>query len=343
MLRVAGRAVLTLLLSALAGSLLVFLLLRLLRGDVATVILGETATPAALEALRAELGLDRPWFVQYAEWAAGLFTGDLGVSYAAGYDIFAEIRTRAAVTFSLAVSSLLLSVLFALAVGTYSALHARDRRGVVVDVGAQLGIAVPAFWAGLLLIGFFAVRLGWFPSGGYVPWSQSPVQAIRSLTLPVLATSISVAAILTRYVRSSMLEELDKDYIRTAMSKGMTLRRAAVRHGLRNTAVSMVTVATLQLGTLLAGTVVIENVFTLPGLGRMLLTAVGGREAIVVQSLVFVILLMILTLNLMLDLTYGLLDPRMRDNSSARIPRGRRQLGGHEPVTEDLDQEVVTP
>lgn len=324
MARVLLRGVLTLLVSAFVGSLAVFVLLRMLRGDVATVILGETATPASLAALRAELGLDRPWYVQYGEWLGGFLTGDLGTSYAAGYDIAHEIASRLGLTVSLAVSSLVLSTLFALAAGTFAALHVDDLRGTAVDVGAQLGVAVPAFWAGLLLISLFAVELGWLPSGDYVPWTTDPLAAARSLLLPVVATSISVASILTRYVRSSMLEELDRDYVRTAMAKGMTRRRAAVTHGLRNTAVSMITIATLQLGALLAGTVVIENVFTLPGLGRMLLGAVQGREAVVVQSLVLVILLVILTLNLLLDLSYGLLDPRLRGRDGARRRSRRR-------------------
>lgn len=311
--RVVLRSVATLLVSALVGSLVVFMLLRLLRGDVATVILGQTATTEALAELRAELGLDQPWPTQYVDWITGLLRGDLGLSYAARYDIFAEIRSRLGLTFSLSIISMVLSSVFALVAGTYSAIHVRERRGVAVDVTAQLGIAVPTFWAGLLLIGLVSVRWGWLPAGGYTPWTESPMGAVRSLTLPILALSIPIASMLTRYVRSSMLDVLNEDYIRTAMAKGRTLRGAAVVHGIRNASVPLVTVAALQLGSMIAGTVVIENVFTLPGLGRMLLDAVGGREAIVVQSLVFVVLLMILTLNFFMDIAYGLLDPRIRD------------------------------
>lgn len=311
--RVLLRSTLILLGSALGGSLVVFLLLRLLSGDVATVILGQTATPEALAELRAELGLDRPWPVQYLDWVGGLLRGDLGVSYAAQYDIFTEITGRLGLTFSLAVISLLLSSLIALAAGTYSALNVRRMRGGLVDVTAQLGIAMPTFWAGLLLIGFFSVRMGSFPAGGYVPWTQSVTGAARSLTLPVLSLSIPIAAMLTRYVRSAMLEVLNEDFIRTAMAKGRTLRGAALVHGVRNASVSLVTVSTLQLGALIVGAVVIENVFTLPGLGRMLVAAVAGREAIVVQSLVFVVLLMILAMNFLMDIAYGLIDPRIRD------------------------------
>ncbi len=317
MIRIFIKSALTLAASALAGSLVVFLLLRLLRGDIATIILGQTATAESLAALRAELGLDRPWTVQYLEWIGGLFRGDLGVSYAAQYDIFAEIWSRLGLTLSLSLISLVLSVLVALVLGTYSAINARNARGVGVDIVAQLGIAVPTFWAGLLLIGYFSVQQGWFPASGYIPWSESVWGAVRTLTLPVIALSIPITAMMTRYVRSSMLDVLDEDYVRTAMAKGRTMRGAALAHGIRNAAIPLVTVATLQLGSLIAGAVVIENVFTLPGLGRMLLSAVTNREAIVVQSLVFVVLLIILTLNFLMDITYGLLDPRIRDKAGA--------------------------
>ncbi len=316
MFRVFTKSAATLVLSAFAGSVVVFVMLRLIRGDIATVILGRTATPASLAAIRAELGLDRSWPVQYFEWMFGMLRGDLGVSYAARYDIFSEISSRLGLTLSLAAVCLLLSVLAALILGTYSALNARNLRGVAVDVGAQLGIAVPSFWAGLLLIGYAAVQQGWFPAGGYVPWSVSVSGAIRSLTLPVIALSVPMTATMVRFVRSSMIEVLDEDFMRTAMAKGRTLRGAALFHGVRNASIPLVTVSTLQLGQLFAGAVVIENVFTLPGLGRMLLTAVLNREAIVVQSLIFVVMLAILTINFLMDIVYGLLDPRIRDSQA---------------------------
>jgi peptide/nickel transport system permease protein len=312
-LRVIARSGFVLLAAAIAGSLVVFGLLRLLGGDVATVILGRGATPQGLAQLRAELGLDRSWYVQYGDWLWGLLRGDLGDSYAAGYDIFGEITSRMGLTVTLAVATLVLSAIVALFLGTYSALRINDARGTFIDVTTQLGIAVPTFWAGLLLIGFVSVQMGWLPASGYVPFSTSPVGAVRSLTLPVLAMSIPLIAVLARYVRSSMLDVLNEDYIRTARAKGIPLRKAARTHGIRNAAVPLVTVGTLHLGAMLAGAVVIEVVFTLPGLGRMLLNAVGNREVIVVQSLVFIILLMVLVLNFLMDIAYGFLDPRIRD------------------------------
>lgn len=304
--------------SAFCGSVVVFVLLRLLGGDVATVVLGAGSTPEARTALRAELGLDRPPVEQYLAWMGGLVQGDLGRSYAAGYDIFDEISARLGLTASLAAAALILSWIVGLVLGTYSALHVDDKRGGVVDLIAQLGIAIPTFWAGLLLITFVAVQLGWLPTGGYVAWSESPTGAIRSLILPVLAISATaLAPVFTRYVRSSMLEVLDEDYIRTAMAKGRTRRQAAVIHGIRNASISLVTVATLQLGSIVMGVVVVEMVFTLPGLGRMMITAVESREVVVVQSLAFVTILFILTLHFLMDIAYGLLDPRVRDAEKA--------------------------
>jgi len=320
MVRLILRSTLTLLLSALVGSLVVFGLLRMLSGDVALIILGPDSLVEAREALRVRLGLDRPWYVQYIEWIRGLIVGDLGNSYALGYDIYEQIRRRMGVTALLAFISLGVSGMIALVLGTYSAIHVRKRRGALVDVGAQIGMAIPNFWAGLMLVVVFAVILGWVPAGGYEPFSQDPIGASKFLLLPVAALSMSVTANSTRFVRSGMIDVLNDDYIRTAMAKGRTLKSAALVHGVRNAAIPLVTVAALQLGSLIAGAVVIENVFVLPGLGRMLVTAVQAREAIVVQSTVFVILLIILTMNFLMDIAYGLLDPRIRDKqrSAAR-------------------------
>jgi peptide/nickel transport system permease protein len=313
------RAMSSLLISAFLGSIIVFLLLRMLKGDVATVILGQTATRESLEALRNEMGLDAHLLKQYWDWISGVFRGDMGTSYAAEFDIAHEIWTRVPLTFMLAFSSLILSALVALVVGTFSAIHAKDWRGTWVDILSQVGIAVPSFWLGLLMVTLFAVRLGWLPAGGYVPLTEDFSEGLKSLTLPILALAIPLSAVLVRYVRSGMLEVLDEDFIRTAQAKGLTLRRAAWRHGVRNASIPLVTVTILQLGSLLAGAVVIENVFTLPGLGRMLVVAVGGREALSVQSLTLVLMLMILTLNFLMDIAYGLLDPRIR-NSGGSAP-----------------------
>lgn len=311
-----GRELTTLFASAIIGSLAVFGLLRILGGDVALIILGQEASPEAAIALREELGLNRPWFVQYYDWITGFFTGDLGRAYSGGYDIFEQIVVRAGPTALLAFGSLTVSILLALAIGTYSALNARRARGAVIDIIAQLGIAIPSFWAALLLVYLFAVILGWFPAGGYVPLLEDPGASLRSLVLPIVALSLGSAAIKTRFVRSSMLEVMDEDYIRTAMAKGRTFGGAVLVHGIRNVAIPVLTISTLQLGNLLAGAIVLENVFVIPGLGRLLLVAVNGREVIVVQSLAFVILMIVLLMNFTMDLAYGLLDPRIADKKT---------------------------
>lgn len=314
MTRVIVRSVLSLLLAALLGSLIVFALLRSIGGDVALIILGQEASPGAYEVLRAELGLDRPWFVQYADWLSGVFTGDLGTSYAAKFDIYDEILRRLGPTTILAFGSLLLSAPLALLLGTYSAIQVKKLRGGVVDVLSQIGIAIPSFWAGLILVLIFAIRLGWLPAGGFVSPFDDLWESMRRMVLPTLALSLGITSVLTRYVRSAMLDVMGEDFIRTAMAKGRTRRGAARVHGVRNASVSLVTVGTLQLGSLMAGTVVVENVFVIPGIGRLLVTSVLAREVIVVQSLILVILLMILVMNFLMDIAYVLIDPRIRDS-----------------------------
>lgn len=314
-LRLIGREGLTLLVSAIVGSLLVFGLLRMLGGDVALMILGQEADPAAVLVLREELGLNRPWYEQYLSWMAGFFTGNLGRSYSGGYDIFEQIRVRFVPTALLAFGSLFLSISLAICIGTYSALNEKRARGTLLDVLAQLGIAIPSFWAGLLLVYLFAVILGWFPAGGYVPIEEAPLASLHSLVLPILALSLGSTAVKTRFVRSSMLDIMHEDYIRTAMAKGRTFGSAVLVHGLRNVSIPVLTISTLQLGSLLAGAIVLENVFVIPGLGRLLLVAVNGREVMVVQSLTFVILMLILVMNFLMDIAYGLLDPRIADKA----------------------------
>lgn len=313
MTRAIARSLLSLLLAAFVGSLIVFALLRSVGGDVALIILGFEANPGAYEALREQLGLDRAWYVQYLEWLRGAATGNLGTSYSARFDISEEILRRLGPTTLLAFGSLLLSAPLALVLGTYSAIQNRKLRGGVVDVLTQFGIAVPAFWAGLIMVLFFAVRLGWLPAGGYTSPFVDLGRSLRQLVLPTMALSLGMTSVLTRYVRSAMIDVMSEDFIRTAIAKGRSRRGAAVVHGVRNASISLVTVGTLQLGSLMAGTVVIENVFVIPGIGRLLVTAVLGREVIVVQSLILVILLMILVMNFLMDVAYVLIDPRIRD------------------------------
>jgi peptide/nickel transport system permease protein len=313
MVRLIIRSFLSLLFAALIGSIVIFLMMHFLGGDVVTAILGKEAGPEDVSFMREELGLNRPLIVQYLDWLKGVLTGDLGTSYALGFDIFEQIRIRFAPTFMITFGTLLVSIPLSLILGTYSAINVKKLRGGAVDVVTQVGLAIPAFWGGLLLVLFFGVRHRLLPIGGYVPFSEDPIASIKSVILPIAALSIGVTAVFTRYVRTAMIDVMTEDFIKLAMAKGRTRRGAALHHGVRNASIPLVTVATLQLGALMAGAVVIENVFVIPGIGRLLVTSTLGREVVVVQSLTFVIMLMILTMNFLMDIAYGLLDPRMRD------------------------------
>jgi peptide/nickel transport system permease protein len=312
MVRLALRSFATLLLYAIVGSIAIFVALRVIGGDAAAVILGRSSTPASLAALRHDLGLDRPWPVQYGDWLSGLVRGDLGVSYATRYNIASEIKQRLLVTVPLVLMTLTAASFLALVFGTLAARHARKARGTVIDVVSQIGICVPVFWLGLLLVGLVAVRWGVLPAGGFVPWGTDPLESLRSLLLPAITMTVPLSAVLTRYVRSSMLDVLSEDYIRTARARGRTLNSAMLVHGLRNAAIPVVTILGLELGGLLSGAVVVEVIFGLPGLGQLMLNAVVEREVVVVQSLGLVLLLVVLVVNFCTDLIYGLLDPRLR-------------------------------
>jgi len=313
MLRHTLRSLLSLLFAALVGSIVIFALVNMLGGDIVTVLLGKEAGPGDVEFMREELGLDEPLVVQYLDWLRGVVTGDLGTSYGMGYDISDEIVRRLQPTLLITIGALLVSAPLALVLGIFSAVNVKKVRGGVVDVFAQVGVAIPTFWAGLLLVLVFGVRLGWLPTGGYVPFGDDPVECIRSIILPVLALSLGITAVFTRYVRSAMIDVMNEDFIQSAMARGRSRRGGALVHGVRNASIPLVTVAALQFGALLAGAVVVENVFVVPGIGRVIVTATLGREVIVVQSLALVIMLIILTLNFLVDIAYGYLDPRIRD------------------------------
>jgi peptide/nickel transport system permease protein len=316
------RSLLTLALSAVIGSAIIFLLLRLTGGNIAYLFVGENAAPGAVAAVEKELGLNEPLWRQYFSWLGGVVTGNLGESYGSHYDIGNQIVTRLEPTLLLTFGALIISIPIALILGLYSAMHHLQARGAAVDAGAQLGLAIPQFFLGLVLALLFAVKLGWLPSGGYVSIFDDPLGAIRSLILPIAALSLSHIATLTRFVRSSMLTQLNEGYIRTARAKGLTWRAAALKHGLRNAAIPLITIVALQVGSLIAGAVVIENVFVIPGVGQLLLSAVLGREVVVVQSVALVILLIVLVMNMSMDIVYSFLDPRVRRLGSAKGRHG---------------------
>lgn len=306
-----GRRVVTMALTFLVISLLVYLAMSTLGGDAAVALLGPEASPEALEALREDLGLNRSFVEQYLDWLGGILSGDLGNSVVSGSDMGSEIVARLQVTLPLALMALTLTVGIALPVGILGAAR-RDRiSGVVVNVVSQVGISIPAFWAGLLLVAFLAVEWQLFPAGGFPGWQQ-PAAAVQALLLPAVALAVVQASVLTRYVRSAFLELLHQDYMRTARAGGLTLTRAMWLHGLRNAAIPIVTIAAIQFAFLISGAIVIENVFYLPGLGRLLVVGIEQRDVELVQNTVMVFTGVILLLNFATDLLYGFLDPRMR-------------------------------
>ena len=296
--------------SLLGASLLIFLFTNALPGDVAQVLLGTDATPEAVAQLRAQLGLDRPLAVQYVSWLGGILVGDFGQSHLNGVPVLELLTPRIAVTLWLVLFGLIGSLLIALPAGMVAALKRRSWPGFAISAAAQLGMAVPVFWGGILLVLVFAVWLHWFPANGYVPLTRDPAQWAAHLVLPALTLALVQAAVLIRYVRSAFIEVLNEDYYRTARSIGWTPMRALLRHGVRNAAISLVTILGLQLSTVLVGAIVVESVFTLPGLGSLLLTAVNQRDLVVVQGTVMFLVLAVLAISALVDFSYLLIDPR---------------------------------
>jgi peptide/nickel transport system permease protein len=296
----------------LVASVLIFVLIRAAGGNVAAVILGKDASPAAIDALAHQYGLDRPLLVQYFDWMGSLLHGDLGQSFRTKESVTDLIVSRLSISIPLSVAGLVLGILIAIPIGTYAARNAGRPSGAFLALLSQVGVAVPAFWAGILLSLLFGVRLGWLPTGGWTEWSQSVPAAIRSLVLPVISLGLIMAATLSRYVRSAVLDVMNQDYVRTARAVGMTRTQALLQVGLRNAALPIVTILGLQIADLIGGTVIIETVFSLPGLSRMILSNVAAREVIVVQSTVMLIIIFVIGVNLLVDLLYGLLDPRIR-------------------------------
>ena len=306
------RRIAVFLVSLLAASIIVFFVLSVLPGDPATLILGTQATPEAVAELQSQLGLDRSVFVQYLDWLSGAATGDFGTSYITQISVGAQIVDRLAVTIPLALMAITLTILIAVPAGVYAAARHRRAGDTAVSTLSQVGLAIPAFWAGLILVTIFAVNWQIFPAGGFPGWSEDFWGSLRALILPAISLALVQAAILTRYVRSAVLEVMNEDYIRTARAKGLKRSSSLWRHGLRNAAIPVLTILGLQLAALLGGTVVIESVFVLPGLGSMLLQAITRRDLLLVQGAAIVIAGMILLINLVVDLTYPFIDSRVR-------------------------------
>ena len=306
------RRVATLVATLVCVSILVFVVIRVLPGDPALIIMGTEGSPEAVARLREALGLNRPLAVQYADWLRRALTGDLGVSIQYDVPVGRLILSRLPLTLPLMLMAAALMVLTALPLGLYAATRHRRMGDYAAMVLSQLGIAVPSFWAGLLLILLFSVRLGWVQSGGFEGWSGGVWPGVRSLLLPAVALGLFQAAVLVRATRSSVLDVLREDYVRTARAKGVSEVRVLGKHTLRNALIPIVTVAGIQLGQLMAGSIVLESVFALPGLGRLALGAITARDLPVVQGVALFVASCIVLINFAVDLLYGVLDPRIR-------------------------------
>lgn len=311
-LEVIGRRLLNLAVSLLITSFIVFVLINALPGDVAAAILGPNSDAASIAALHERMGLDRPLVLRYLEWLGGLLTGHPGTSALSGAPVTSVIGSKLSVTAWLSVGSMVVAVLLAVPAGLFGAVRRKRLSGLVISGFTQAGMAVPHFLVGLLLMIVFAVRLHWLPANGYTPLTRNPLEWLRHLVLPVAAIAIVEAAMLTRYVRSAFLDVLGEDYFRTARAVGWRFVPAVIRHGLRNASLEVVTVAGLQLASLFIGSIVVENVFLLPGLGSQLLTSVNQRDLPVVQAIVMIFVTIVLVINTAVDIAHRLLDPRVR-------------------------------
>ena len=293
-------------------SVLVFVVIRILPGDAAMIILGTEGSPEAVARLRASMGLDRPFAVQYLEWIGRAARGDLGRSIQYDVPVAGLILSRMSVTLPLTLLAAGLMVVTAVPVGVFAATRHRRWGDYLAMTLSQLGVAVPAFWAGLLLVLLFSVKLGWVQSGGFDGWSQGVWRALRSLILPAAALGFFQFAVLARTTRSAMLEVLREEYVKTARAKGVAEGGVLFRHALRNAMIPVITVAGIQLGQLMAGSIVLETVFYLPGLGRLAIGAISARDLPVVQGVVLFVASMIVLINVAVDVLYGFLDPRIR-------------------------------
>lgn len=302
---------LSLSLSLIVASIVIFAVIEVIPGDPAAFMLGLNATEEAIANLRAELGLGGGMVPRYFAWVSGMLRGDFGTSYNYRVPVAELIADRVWVSVPLALMALVLSTLIAVPVGVLAAAN-RGRWGDFLTMTTtQLGIAVPNFWFAMFLVLLFAVQRQWFPSGGFAGW-ETPGAALRSLTLPAVALALPQAAILARVMRSALIETLDQDYIRTARARGLSPRQAILRHALRNALIPVLTIIGLQFSFLLAGAIIIENVFYLPGLGRLIFQGITQRDLVVVESVTMLLVFAVVVVTFLVDIAYAIADPRLR-------------------------------
>lgn len=310
------RRLLSLSLSLVAASLVIFLVMEVVPGDPASFMMGLNADPQAVAALRSQLGLDEPLPLRYIGWVAGLLQGDFGISYTYRVPVSELIAERVVISLPLTLYALALSTLIAFPAGILAASRRNSAADLSVMGATQLGVAIPNFWFAMILVLIFAVNLRWFSAGGFPGWEAGFWPAIKALTLPAIALALPQASILARVMRSSLIDTLNEDFMRTARAKGLSRGQALWRHALRNALIPVLTIIGLQFSFLLAGGIIIENVFYLPGLGRLAFQAITQRDLIVVRSVVILLVFAVIVVTFLVDLAYAAADPRLRRRRS---------------------------
>ena len=315
MLRYFLKRLLSLGLSLIVASGVIFVAIEIVPGDPASYMLGINAQPDTVAALREELGLNVPNFQRYLNWISGLVQGDFGTSYTYRTPVADMIGERMWVSLPLALFALTLSTLIAFPAGILAATNRGSIWDVIVMGVTQLGIAIPNFWFAMLMVLVFAINLRWFSAGGFPGWDEGVLGGLWALLLPAVSLALPQASILARVMRSALLDTLDEDFIRTARAKGLTTGQTLRRHALRNAMIPVLTIIGLQFSFLLAGAIIIENVFFLPGLGRLVFQSISQRDLIVVESVVMLLVFAVVTVNFAVDIAYAAVDPRLRGRS----------------------------
>ncbi len=306
------KRLISLAISLIVASVVIFVVVEIAPGDPASFMLGINAQPDTVAALRTELGLDQSKLDRYLSWVGGMLTGDFGTSYTYRTPVVQMIADRMWVSLPLALYALTLSTLIAFPAGIFAAARRGGPGDLAVTGATQLGVAIPNFWFAMMLVLIFAINLRWFSAGGFPGWDKGFWGGMKALTLPAIALALPQAAILTRVMRSSLLDILGEDFMRTARAKGLSERQALWRHGLRNALIPVLTIIGLQFAFLLAGAIIIEQVFFLPGLGRLIFQAITQRDLIVVESVVMLLVFAVIMVNFFVDLAYAAVDPRLR-------------------------------
>jgi peptide/nickel transport system permease protein len=314
MLTFLGRRLLLTIPTLLGVAVIVFLLMRAIPGDVVTQLVGvdQEVSPERMAELRRIFGLDLPIHVQFGQWLGAALQGDLGTSLRTGRSIFGDLMLRFPATLQLALMSLAIALAMALPLGILAARYRGRWPDYLGSAFVLVGLSIPSFFLGILLILLFSLRLGWLPPAGFVPFSEDPLESMRRMILPALSLGLILAAATTRIMRSTMLEVLNRDYVRTARAKGLTRAQALRHHALRNALIPVLTILGLQFSFLLAGAIIIENVFFLPGLGRLIFQAISQRDLIVVESVVMLLVFAVILVTFLVDLAYAAVDPRLR-------------------------------